>query len=260
MTERFLPDESMVLCAEDGDDADLPCEIEPRAPEPRVDWRSLLRASAFAPFLADGELQRLEREMVRRRLPAGGSVFARGAPALHWFLVVDGTVKVEAASADGRVTTLNCIGRGGWFGEASLLDRCDWPYDATAVTPTLLALLPRASFERLLDSNLAFNRFLLGQLNARLRQFVRRCEHLRFCSASQHVAHCLAELFDARLYPCADAQVRLSQEEVAHLAGISRPTVNRALRELEALGVLRVAYGTITVRDTAALQRHGSLH
>ena len=70
----------------------------------------------------------------------------------------------------------------------------------------------------------------------------------------------LGELFDERLYPRTTRRLPLSQDEVAHLAGISRPSANRALHELERLGVLSVAYGTVLIHDPQELQRLGSLH
>ncbi len=220
----------------------------------------LVRAAAFANSLGEEELLRIEHALQERSVAAGGHVAWKGDTAQHWMVVVDGMVKVEAAATDGRKTTLVQITRGAWFGEAALLGQGRWPFDIIASQATTLGLLPRATFDWLLGTSLAFNRFLLGQINARLSQFVQRCEHGRFCDASEHVAHCLGELFDARLYPRTTPRLLLSQEEVAQLAGISRPTANRALRGLEKQGVLSVAYGGIVVHDAKALRRLGRVH
>src|SRR5256885_7579682 len=59
---------------------------------------------------------------------------------------------------------------GCWFGEGTLLKREGWPFDATAIEDTLLALMPAATFHWLLEHSLGFNRFLLDQVNARLGQ------------------------------------------------------------------------------------------
>jgi CRP/FNR family transcriptional regulator, cyclic AMP receptor protein len=222
--------------------------------------RGLVRAAAFAGSLAETELQRIEHDLQERHVAAGSHVAWKGDTALHWMVVVDGMVKVEAAATNGRKTTLVQITNGGWFGEAALLGSGRWPFDVIASQPSTLGLLPRATFDGLLQTSLAFNRFLLGQFNARLSQFVQRCEHVRLCDASDHVAHCLGELFDTRLYPQTADRLLLSQEEVAQLAGISRPTANRALRALEDQGVLSVAYGGIVVHDAKALRRLGRVH
>lgn len=229
-------------------------------PECVSSLKGLVRAAPFSTALGDAELDRLEHDLHERSFPSGGHVAWKGDAVEHWMVVVDGMVKVEAAAADGRKTTLIGITGGGWFGETALLQGGRWPFDVLASRATRLGLLPRATFEWLLGSSVGFNRFLLDQVNARLWQFVQRCEHLRFCEAGEHVAHCLGELFDERLYPRATRRLPLSQDDVAQLAGISRPTANRALHELERLGVLSVAYGTVVIHDPAALQRLGSLH
>jgi CRP/FNR family transcriptional regulator, cyclic AMP receptor protein len=222
--------------------------------------KSLVRAASFSSSLSEAQLERIEHDLHERSFVSGGHVAWKGDPVEHWMVVVDGMVKVEAAAADGRKTTLIGVTGGGWFGETALLRGGRWPFDVIASQATTLGLLPRATFEWLLGSSIAFNRFLLELVNARLWQFVQRCEHLRFCEAGEHVAHCLGELFDERLYPHTTRRLPLSQGEVAQLAGISRPTANRALHELERLGVLSVAYGTVLIHDPAALQRLGSLH
>ena len=229
-------------------------------PERQANLKRLVLAASFSASLSEAELERVERDMHERSFASGGHVAWKGDAVEHWMVVIDGMVKVEAAAADGRKTTLVGITGGGWFGETALLRGGHWHFDVIASRDTTLGLLPRATFEWLQGRSIAFNRFLLDLVNARLWQFVQRCEHLRFCEAGEHVAHCLGELFDERLYPGTTRRLPLSQEEVAQLAGISRPTANRALHELERLGVLSVAYGTVEVHDPQALQRLGSLH
>jgi CRP-like cAMP-binding protein len=219
----------------------------------------VLRAAPFAGALGEDTLRRVRREMHERRVEAGAHVAWKGDAVEHWVVLIDGLVKIEAAASDGRKTTLLSITPGGWFGEAALLGDGHWPFDVIATRASRLGLMPRATFEALLGTSIGFNRLLLDQINARLSQFVQRCEHLRFCEAGAHVAHCLAELFDPRLYPRTGRRLSLSQEEVAQLAGISRPTAHRALHALEAQGVLSVRYASIVVHDPEALLRLGSV-
>ena len=118
-----------------------------------------------------------------------------------------------------------------------------------------MAYLPISTFEWLLDSSFAFNRFLLDQLNARLAQFVERCEHLRLHDAEHHVVHCLTEMVDPRLYPYADDRIARLQEGLAHLAGVSRSIVNRVLHKLQRQGLVRVDYRSIRLLDPDGLRR-----
>lgn len=218
----------------------------------------VIREGPIGRLVGAVERERIEHALRPHEVAAGAYLARASDEATHWVVVLDGMLKVEATAPDGRRTTLVGITRGGWLGESALLDDGRWPYDVIATQASLLGLLPRAVFDELLGSSLAFNRVLLQQLNARLRQFAQRCEHVRLHDTREHVAHCLAELYNARLYPGTGHRLPLSQDDVAHLAGVSRPTAHRALHELETRGLLSVAYGVITVHDPAALQQQAA--
>lgn len=218
--------------------------------------KHVLESAPFAPNLSQAHLLRLQREVLLREVPAGRSLCQKTGNAGHWTGVVQGAVKIHALSPTGRSTTLTTFSPGCWFGEGTLLKQERWPFDATAIEDTLVALMPAGTFHWLLEHSLGFNRFLLEQLNARLGQFIGRCEHARLHHSSRHVAHCISELMDARLYPGAENRhLGMSQEELASLAGVSRQIVNRALSELEDLGAVRVSYGSLTLIDPEGLRR-----
>ena len=73
-------------------------------------------------------------------------------------------------------------------------------------------------------------------------------------SDPQRVARCVAGLFNPILYPGMDARVEVSQEEIGHLAGISRQRVNQALHRLEKEGLVKVDYGRIRILDLEGLR------
>jgi CRP-like cAMP-binding protein len=114
--------------------------------------------------------------------------------------------------------------------------------------------MPRATFTWLLDTSMAFNRFLLTQLNERLGQFIGMVEHDRLLGPDARLARCLADMFNPILYPGSKPHLPVSQEEIAQLAGLSRQRANQALQRLEQAGLLRIDYGGITVIDLPGLR------
>jgi CRP/FNR family cyclic AMP-dependent transcriptional regulator len=215
----------------------------------------LLGSTGFHSALDDAQLARLRAELHSMAFKAGETVARRNSAADAWLGVAKGLVKIENTGADGRHTTLTHFSAGCWFGEGTLLKRAPWPFDAVAVTDSVVAFVPISTFEWLLASSFAFNRFLLDQLNARLAQFVERCEHLRLHDAEHHVVHCLTEMVDPRLYPYTEDSIAVSQDGLAHLAGVSRSLVNRVLHKLERQGLVRTDYRSITLLDPPALRR-----
>lgn len=218
---------------------------------------TMLRESLWAAALSPEELDQVLRESHERRVPPGGYALHCGEPAEHWIGVIEGLVKMSVSQPDGRHSTFTGVTAGGWAGEGSLLKPGRWRYDGVAVRDTRIACVPRASFERLVSTNLAFNRFLLSHLNARLSLFIGLVEYDRLLGPDARVARCLASLFDPDLYPRAGNFVQLSQEEIGLLSAVSRQRTNESLHELQRAGLLRVEFGGVIVLDLAGLRCYG---
>ena len=218
----------------------------------------MLRATRWAAVLTPQQLARVQAETIEQAYPAGAFVCRKGEPADAWLGVLDGLVKINAVSADGKSVTFTGMPEGSWFGEGSLLKTEPRRYDAVALRDSRLARLPRATFEWLLDDSIAFNRFLLVQLNERLGQFIGMVEHDRLLDTDARVARYLAELFNPILYPGYSRQLKISQEELGYLTGISRQRVNQALQALDRERLLRVGYAGIEILDVEGLRRFGA--
>jgi len=218
----------------------------------------LLAASLWAKDLEPATLREVRAELVERAVPAGGYVCRRGEPVEHWVGVIDGLLKLSNVSPSGKPATLTGVPALGWFGEGSLLKDEPRRYDAVAMRDSRVALMPRATFQRLLDRSIPFNRFLLTQLNERLAQFIALVEHERLLETDARVARCLAALFNPILYPGVGLRLSISQEEIGFLSGVSRQRVNQALQALESEGLLRVEYGGLTILDLERLRSYGA--
>lgn len=221
--------------------------------------KEFIASSLWGGQLAADELRRVLCDCSELIVEGGQTVCHRGVRSEYWYGVADGLVKVSNVARSGRPTSLIGIPTGGWFGEGSVLKNEIRPYDVVALRESRLALVPASTFHWLLGTSLPFNRFLIEQLNARLAQFVIRLEHFRSSVPEKHVAHCLAELFNAELYPRTASKLQISQEEIALLAGVSRQLANRTLHRLEEAGVLQASYGAIRIWDIEALRAFASV-
>ena len=214
----------------------------------------MLRASLWTRSLAPQQIARVEAETQVRTLPVGVPVCRKGEPVEHWIGVIDGLVKMTSVTPEGKTTTFLGVTSGGWFGEGSLLKDRTRKYDVVTLRESIVAYMPRATFEWLLDTSIDFNRFLLMQLNERLGQFIAMVEYERLLETDARVARSLASLFNPVLYPEQAEEIQLSQEEVGYLTGISRQRANQALQVLEKAGLLKVEYGRIRILDLDGLR------
>ena len=219
-----------------------------------TDLIRFIETSAWRVGLTSAQVERVNRDAFARSYAAGATVCPRGSPSMHWLGVIDGILKVDTVSADGRSTTFAGVPSGAWFGEGAVLKGEPRPYSVVAIRDSTVAFLPRATFQWLIDESRPFSRWVIDQLNARLGHYVALIETFRFQEAAERVAYCLAEMFNPQLFPSTQARLAISQDEIAKLSGLSRQNTNRALHELEHSGLLRMRYGVIEVLDVPGLQ------
>ena len=200
-----------------------------------------------------------ERDRVAPQLRIGDAepgelICRRGRTATYWFGVVDGLLKMSTETADGHTITYSGLTAGGWFGEGTVMKREPYRYNVQALRKSLVAGLPVDTFHWLLDHSIGFNRFVMNQLNERLAQFIGTIEADRTPSPEQRVARNLAALANPVLFPGVGEVLRITQQELAYLVGLSRQRVNEALKTLAAQGVLQIEYGGLRILDLGALR------
>ena len=212
----------------------------------RVPWWPLLDAVESA---------RVAHDMQVAEAEVGEYLCRIGRPATLWFGVVEGLLKMSNDSAMGTPITFTGVPSGAWFGEGTLLKRECYRYNIEALRRSLVAGLPIATFDWLIERSIPFNRYLMNQLNERLGQFIAAREIDRLTEADTRVARSLGALFHPVLYPGVGELLRITQQELGYLVGLSRQRVNEALRNLQTRGLIRIEYGGLRVLDLAGLQR-----
>jgi CRP/FNR family transcriptional regulator, cyclic AMP receptor protein len=173
-----------------------------------------------------------------------------------WTGIASGLAKIASSSLEGKGVTLSGLPPGSWFGEGSLLKSELRRYEVVAIRPTTVVMMPKATFDWLLDSSISFNRYLLIQLNERLGMFIATVETDRLSGPEARVARSLAQLFNPVLFPGIKPTIEISQSEVGLLTGLSRQRANQALQTLEKAMLLKVDYGSITVIDLEGLRKY----
>ena len=216
---------------------------------PDIPWLQLLSGDQRERALAD--LRVVEAH-------PGDFICKIGRPANFWFGVLDGLMKMSNDASLGVSITFTGIPPGAWFGEGTLLKREIYRYNIEALRRSLVTGLPAPTFHWLLETSIPFNGYVMNQLNERLGQFIAAREADRISDPDVRVARSLAALFNPLLYPLVGELLRITQQELAYLVGLSRQRVNESLRALSSAGLIRVVYGGLQVVDLAGLRRFGA--
>ena len=226
----------------------------PQADElPLIPWLTRLDAAERDRVVADLRVVTVE---------PGELVCRVGRPVTYWFGVVDGLLKMsnDSASSAGTSIPITFAGlpSGGWFGEGTVLKGEVYRYNIQALRKSTVAGITAPTFHWLLDRSIVFNRFVMMQLNERLGQFIAAREIDRLTHPDERVARSLAALFHPVLYPGVGQMLRITQQELGYLVGLSRQRVNEALAALQAAAVIRVEYGGVRVLDLDRLRGYGT--
>jgi CRP-like cAMP-binding protein len=222
-----------------------------------VALQQMLHDARWARELTPEELAFAMAGICERKIAAGQFVCHKGESVDCWYGVIDGLVKLSSDWVTGKTATLAGVPPGGWFGEGSMLKSEPRRFDVIALRDSRIACMRRSTFEWLVQNSLAFNRFLVTQLNERLGLFIGLLESDRLLDVDARVARAISTLFHPVLHPSSDSHINISQEEIGNLAGVSRQRVNRSLKALEDAGFLSIEYGGITILDFPGLRRFG---
>ena len=184
----------------------------------------------------------------------GDRICRFGRAPTFWFGVIDGLLKMSNDTPSGGTITYMGVPPGAWFGEGTLIKREPYRYNIEALRRSTVAGLPIEDFHALLDRSIPFNRYLMNQLNERLGHFIAAREIDRQDDPDSRVAGSLVQLFNPVLYPGVGGLLRITQQELGYLVGLSRQRVNQALNTLAAQGLIGIEYGGVRVRDLATLR------
>ncbi|WP_079085684.1 Crp/Fnr family transcriptional regulator [Streptomyces dysideae] len=163
-------------------------------------------------------------------------------------------------SADGRALTTAIITPGTIFGEMVLLGQHMYDNYAEALDDAVVCVMSRADVNRLLltDSRIAAR--ITAILGRRLADLEQRLSDSVFKTVAQRIATTLDTL--AASQPPAGPlrpggrhpQIALTHEQLAALAGTSRETCTKVLRDYADRGLIRLARGRVTVLDIDRLE------
>lgn len=186
---------------------------------------------------------------VRRRYSRRQVLFREHDAPDGMYLIESGRLLIETTTVEGAAVGLDVVNPGGVLGEQALIhETVARNATATALRDLEVLLVRPRAFAELRASHPTIDRFLLMILDARLREMSERLAEAVHSSAEERVKKRLLNL--AQAY---DGSVQMSQQTLAGLAGTTRPTVNRVLRELEDNGIVNLGRSRTEVIDLRAL-------
>ncbi|MFM7027629.1 MAG: Crp/Fnr family transcriptional regulator [Chakrabartia sp.] len=201
--------------------------------------------SDIIPTRAEGRLAELLRQRGRLcHFAAGALIQQKGDESSGFWLVTSGTISLCRFAPGGNVTIYGVLGSGDLFGELAYFAGVPRQVDAVADEDATLVHINAPLIELLLASEPEFARWLLRSISHQLRIAIDQIEGDRRLSAEQRLIRILIDMAKRD-----GPKLKISQQELGELIGVSRVTSGQLLRRLEAKGMIGLAYRGILVPD-----------
>jgi CRP-like cAMP-binding protein len=208
--------------------------------------------------LSRGDLEQISRVAVARNYPRGVRVFHEGDTSDACYIVRSGDLRVTREHPDGRAIALATLGPGDIFGELAMLDGEARSASVETLSECELLALPAGDVRRMLQSSSEITVKLVVALTRRLREANERIARQSFQTVPSRVAGVLSQLIaeETPLEGRNGITIRMTQADLAQLAGTSRESVSRFLAVLERAGVVHVGRGRVTVLEPRRLRAY----
>lgn len=181
-------------------------------------------------------------------LPAEQPLFHAGDPCRQFLLVINGSIRVQKLSENGREILLYRVesGQSCILTTACLLGSSPYQAEAWTETEVTAVVIPATDFGRALDSCKAVREFVFAGYTQRLTELLMLIEAISFGRLDCRLAE--------RLLQPGLTTLRTTHQQLARELGTAREVVSRTLKEFERRGWVRLARGSIELQATDELR------
>src|SRR5437667_11189634 len=170
-------------------------------------------------------------------------------PLDHVFFPESGLLSVVAVYADGSIIEMATIGREGCTGVQAVFGAKSSSIRVLVQIPGSAAKMSRAAFMRAMQSMPAFRGLMYAYVQAFLEQVM--------VSVACNGAHSLKERLARWLLTMRDRSddnaLPITQNLLAEMLGVQRPTITNAARDLEHAGLIERGRRQVTILDRQGL-------
>ena len=211
---------------------------------------SLLRSIPYFASLDEQTLASIAAAVMHRAYAPGEVIFLEGDPCAGLFCLQSGHVNIYKSSPEGREQILHICSPHESFNDVAVFDGASNPASAQAMDAVQVCIIERAAMQSLFDRYPKLAQIVVAVLAARARMLVNIVGDLSLRSVTGRLARLLLDQATR-----GNAAIPLTHQQMAARLGTVREMISRALRELEAAGLVRREGRQIVITDRAALKR-----
>jgi len=209
-----------------------------------------LKSILYFSDLGLAELESIRKLVFEKTADRAEMLLLEGESAANLYFVASGVVKVFKTSAEGKEQILSIVRPGESFNDVPIFDGGPNPASAQAMGTVLLYGIKKNDMEAILRDHPQIALNVIKVLARRVRHLVSLVEDLSF----KHVIGRVAKILFEHIGGEVGRGPRLTQQEMAAMAGTAREVVGRSLKALEEEGAIKLDRHRIIITDKEALQ------
>jgi CRP/FNR family transcriptional regulator len=217
-----------------------------------MDKHSLIRSSALFAELDDRELTALLDVVSVREVPKDTVLFLEGDPAVGFYALITGGVRIYKAAPDGRELTLHSVRPGHLFAEAAVFRGRGYPANAMSTENSVVAFFPKSEVLSLLGQYPQIALKLIGSMAAWLREFARKLEDFSLKEVPARLADYL--LAEAARQQSSTIKLPMTKTDLSSHLGTIIETLSRNFRRFREAGLISVDGPRIEILDANGLK------
>jgi CRP-like cAMP-binding protein len=210
-----------------------------------------LKSILYFTALDLNELESIRKLVFEKPADRAEMVLLEGEAATNLYFVASGAVKIFKTSVEGKEQILSIVRPKESFNDVPIFDGGLNPASARTMGPVLLYGIKKSDMDAILRDHPQVALNVIKVLASRVRHLLSLVEDLSF----KHVIGRVAKILFEYARDKTGNGPRLTQQEMAAMAGTAREVVGRSLKELEEEGVIKLDHHRIIITDKGALQK-----
>ena len=210
-----------------------------------------LKTSPFFAGFSPAKLEDVSLRVFEKKLSRGEMALNEGAYANALFFVTEGVVKLFKTSAEGKEQILNLVWPGESFNDVPMFDHGPAPVNAQAMGAVMLYGIQRDDLDTMIRQYPELSNNIIRILAHRIRHLITLVEDLSFRSVVSRIAKILLDNVGISAQP----SPRLTQREMAAMAGTAREVASRSLKYLEDNRLIEIRQHQIAIINKKGLEQ-----
>jgi CRP-like cAMP-binding protein len=220
--------------------------------------RSLIQSLPVFSAMDDTELDEVISRAIALRIPKGSAIFEQGEVAKHFYVLLNGRLKVVKVTPDGQQIVIRFVVPGDIYGIAKAFNRAVYPATATALVDSVTLAWDMVIWDDFMARHPSFARNVMQIMGQRVQEAHTRLKELATQDVEHRVAHSLLRLVSqsGRKVDCGVlVDFPVTRQEIAEVSGTTMHSVSRILSAWENAGFVVVGRQKVIIRDLAGLTR-----